>query len=110
LDGRHYCPTCLETGKTKRKIQSLDNHRTLYDSVALAVALYPLIGFLFFWYATLITAPMAIYIALRYWKAPLGILRRTHVRFVAAILLALLQIGAWVTFITLVKIHTHHHA
>ena len=28
LDGRHFCPACLEAGKTRGKIKSLDNQRT----------------------------------------------------------------------------------
>src|SRR6185312_11526726 len=66
LDGRHLCPTCLEAGRTKGKIKSLDNERTLYDSIALALTLYPLIIF----YFTLITAPLALFVAVRYWNAP----------------------------------------
>jgi hypothetical protein len=94
LKGEHYCPTCLETGKSKGKIKSLDNQRTLYDSIALALSLAPLIIF----YFTLITAPMTLFVAIRYWKAPLSILRRSRFRFVIAIILALLQIGGWILF------------
>jgi hypothetical protein len=109
LDGRHYCPACLETGRTKRKIQSLDNRRTLYDSIALSVAVYTLVPF--FWYFTVITAPMVIYISLRYWKSPLGLLRRTRIRFIAAIFIALLQITGWVAIILgLTWLHSRHNA
>ena len=41
LDGRHICPSCLETGKKKGKLQGLENHRTLYDSIALSLAIVP---------------------------------------------------------------------
>ncbi|MBU6410819.1 MAG: hypothetical protein KGR98_10580 [Verrucomicrobia bacterium] len=93
LDGRHLCPTCLETGKTKGKIESLDNERTLYDSIALALAILPMLIF----YFTLVTAPMALFVAIRYWKAPRSILHRTRIRAVAAIVISLLQIGGWAT-------------
>jgi hypothetical protein len=96
LEGRHYCPACLETGRTKRKIQSLDNRRTLYDNIALVLAVYPLLIF----YLTIFTSPMALYIAIRYWKAPQSILRRTRIRAIAAIVLALVEIGGWATLIT----------
>ena len=38
---------------------------------------------------------MALFVAIRYWKAPPSILRRTKIRFVAAIIIALLQIAGW---------------
>ncbi|HEY1662131.1 MAG TPA: hypothetical protein VGI03_06905 [Verrucomicrobiae bacterium] len=94
LRGQHFCPNCLETGKTRGKIKTLDNERTLYDSIALALAVYPLLIF----YFTLVTAPMALFVAIRYWKAPKSILRRTKVRFVIAMILATLQIAGWATF------------
>lgn len=100
--GRHFCPACLETGKMKGKIKSLDNQRTFYDSIALALAIYPMLIF----YFTIFTAPMALYVAIRYWKAPQSILRRTRVRAVAAITIALLQIGGWAALIIILA--THH--
>src|SRR6185369_13510263 len=45
LHGEHYCPACLETGRKKGKIKRLENRRTLYDSIALAVALFPILFF-----------------------------------------------------------------
>jgi hypothetical protein len=94
FQGKHFCPTCLEAGRTKGKIKSLENQRTLYDSIALALAFYPLIIF----YFTLVTAPMALFVAIRYWKAPASILRRTKIGFIVAIIISLLEIGGWATF------------
>ena len=91
LSGQHFCPTCLDVGKSKGKIKNLDNHRTRYDSIALAVAIFPVLIF----YFTIVTAPMALFIALRYWKAPQSIVRPNRVRMILAILIALLQIGGW---------------
>ena len=82
-DGRHFCPACLETGKTKGRIKSLDNQRTLYDSIALSLAVLPILIF----YFTIITAPMALFVAIRYWKTPQSILRRTRIRAIAAIVI-----------------------
>jgi hypothetical protein len=102
LDGRHFCPVCLESGRNKGKIQSLENQRTLHDSIALALAIYPMLIF----YFTIITAPMALFVAIRYWKSPQSILRRTKIRYIVAIIIALLQIAGWATlFITLAKNH-----
>ena len=67
----------------------LENHRVLWDSIALAVALWPLV--LFFWPA----APgslAAIFISIRYWKRPGSLVPRTKWRFVAAILSGLAEV------------------
>jgi hypothetical protein len=105
LNGQHFCPTCLEAGKTKGKIKGLDHERTLYDSIALTLAVGPLIIF----YFTLITAPMALFIAVRYWKSPLGLVRRSRFRFVIAIMVALIQIAGWaIFFIYLATRQTRH--
>lgn len=92
FNGQHVCPTCLEVGKKKGKIKNLLNHRTRYDSIAIALAVFPLLIF----YITPLTAPIAIYIAIRYWNAPVSIVPRRHkVRYVSAIVIASLQIIGW---------------
>ena len=91
LHGQHFCPACLETGKSKGKIKHLDNQRTRYDSIALSLAIYPII----IYYFTFITAPMALFVTIRYWKSPPSIVGQTKFRFVAAMIVALLQLGAW---------------
>lgn len=108
LEGRHYCPVCLEAGRTKGKIKNLQNSRTLYDSIALSLAVLP-VAIIFGIYFTLITAPMALFIAIRYWNAPSSIVRRTKVRYVTAIVLALIQIGvwAWVVYSIIHKVASH---
>ncbi len=92
MNGRHLCPGCLESGKKKGQFKQLENRRTLYDSMALALALYPMI---IIW-LTIITAPIALYIAVRYWNAPLSVVRRSKWRAGLAITIALLQIVGWV--------------
>lgn len=91
LHDQHYCPTCLEIGRKKGRIKCLENQRTLYDSIALSLAVFPLLIF----YFTIITAPMALYISVRYWNAPRSIIHRTRIRYVIAIVLATLQIVGW---------------
>jgi hypothetical protein len=98
LHGQHLCPNCLETGKEKGKLKSLENHRTLYDAIALRLAIYPMILF-FFWFFTIITAPIALFVAIRYWNAPSSIVPRTKIRSIAAIVLASLQILLWILWI-----------
>jgi hypothetical protein len=90
---RHLCPICLETGKKKGRLKNLENHRTLYDSMALYLAVAPI---LLVW-VTIITAPAAIFVAIRYWRAPGSIIPRTKVRRILALLIAGMQIGTWTT-------------
>jgi hypothetical protein len=94
LNAQHFCPTCLEVGKSKGKIKNLDNQRTRYDGIALALAVFPIL----FYFATIITAPMALYVAIRYWKAPQSIVRQHHIRTIIAIILALAELGGWAAF------------
>lgn len=88
--GRNYCPSCLETRADRRKLP--ENHRLLYDRIALVLAFLPLI----MWPFTLITAPAALALCFYAWKKPGGIVakwRRT--RIVVAGIFATAQIGAW---------------
>jgi len=94
LGTRHLCPTCVETGK-KGKIIDLDRHRVLYDSAAFMLATIPIITIWF----TAITAPVALYMAIRYWNAPTSIVGRTRIRFILAMGLAGIQIVAWAVWI-----------
>lgn len=92
--GQHLCPACLESGRTKGKIKSLENSRTRYDNIALGLAVWPIVPPLLFvgFYLTPITAPMAVFVAIRHWKSPLGLTQSSRWRFVMAIILALLEL------------------
>jgi hypothetical protein len=90
--GAHWCPGCIENNRRKGKLAQLDNSRTLYDGVALALAFYPL---LLIW-PTILTAPAALWLTAKYWRAPLSLAPRSRWRFYAAALIAVLQIGAWI--------------
>jgi hypothetical protein len=91
FDGRHLCPGCIETGARKGKMETLQNEIIRYDNIALAVAIIPLILF----YVTLISAPAALYLAVRYWNYPTGIIHKSKYRFVIAIIIAGAQLAAW---------------
>ena len=106
LHGQHFCPTCLEVGRKKRKIKSLENERTLYDSIALALAVAPLLIF----YLTFMTAPAALYVAFRYWNAPRSIVHRSRIRLVLAIIFASLEIVGWVVAIYFIASSRKSHA
>jgi hypothetical protein len=94
LHGEKLCPSCFQSGRQKGRIKNLDRERTLYDTVALKLALYPIVTVWF----TVVTAPIALYLALRYWKSPLSVTRHTKIRLVLAIIFSVCQIGAWVAF------------
>ena len=96
FNGRHVCPSCLELSRTKHKIKNLENNRTLYDTIALALAIIPM---LMVW-PTIITAPLAIFMAIRYWNAPTSILPRTKARLISAMIIAGLQIAGWIILIS----------
>lgn len=84
MGGRHLCPGCIEGGD-RQKHTELDTRRVLYDSLALFLAvLVPLLGGL-----------IALYLAIRYWSAPTSLLRRTQVRWVLAVVVAVVQIAFW---------------
>ena len=94
FNDQHLCPACLEKGKTKRKIKNLENQRVCYDTVALSIAL---VSSLFIW-PTIISAPIVLFMVIRYWNAPGSIIPRSKIRFVLAFLIAGLQIVGWIFF------------
>ena len=91
IDGKTLCIHCLQSGREKQKIASIEDKRTLYDSLALNLAFWPML----FIFPTLITAPAVLFIVLRYWKAPGSVLTRSRFRFILAFAVALLQVLGW---------------
>ena len=92
IDGEHLCFACMEAGKNKKQISDLETGRTIYDSLALRIAVFPIL----MWPFTIVTAPLALFIVCRYWKAPTSIVGRSKLRFVAAFIVAFAQVAAWV--------------
>jgi hypothetical protein len=89
------CPECLVAGEQKRTDSRLERGRTLYDSIALTLAVAPA----FTISLTILGAPAAIYMALRYWKRPDSIVRRFRWRRWLAIALGVGEIAAWIFLI-----------
>jgi uncharacterized RDD family membrane protein YckC len=98
ISSGHYCPSCLEAGVTKGKITSLESRRTKQDSIALSLAIAPMLLF----YFTIVTAPAALYLAIKHWNSPRGVIHHTKVRLVLAMILASLQIIGWIAIVIFV--------
>ena len=92
FSGQQLCPSCLEVRSDRRKLP--ENHRVLYDTIALIMVFLPLI----MWPITLLTAPAALGLCFYGWKKPGSLLPRgRRWRFILAGIIATLQIGGWTT-------------
>jgi len=97
IGNQNLCPACLETGEKKKQLDVLENRRILYDNIALFFAILPFS--LIFWFLSPVSAPAALFIAIRFWNAPTSLTRRSKVRFVAAFVVACIQMAGWSFFI-----------
>lgn len=99
LDGRHLCAGCVSAERAKGRIERLENQRVLYDVIALDAALIPLALTPCFWWLLPLLSPVgacvALYVALRYRKAPGRIPPRRRWRTGLAVSLAVVQLIAW---------------
>jgi hypothetical protein len=99
LGGDVLCPECLIAGERKGTDLRLERERTLYDSIALTLAVAPA----FTLSLTIFGAPAAIYVAIRYWRRPTSIVRKFRWRNWAALGLGLAQVAFWI-FVIVVTI------
>jgi hypothetical protein len=86
------CPECLLIGEKGGVDARFERERTLYDTLALALAVIPAMTFSL----SIFGAPAAIYVALRYWRRPTSIVRRFRWRNYAALALGLTQVAFWI--------------
>jgi len=91
LHGEHLCPGCIEAGRRKGKITTLENKRVLYDNIALSLAVLPLLA----WPLTIVTAPATIVFSIVTWRKPSSLAPRTKIRFIAAILFSVMVLIGW---------------
>jgi uncharacterized paraquat-inducible protein A len=91
LNNEHLCSRCIQQGKKKGKLKNLEQERTLWDDVALALSLIPLLV----WPFTVITAPITLYLIVKHWRSPASILGRTKFRFLLAGFIAFAQMTGW---------------
>lgn len=100
LNGQHLCPNCIQSGKKKGRLKNLENERVLYDQIALTACFLPPL-LMFTWFVTAVSAPIALYLSIRYWKSQTSVVpRRSRLRFLLAIIFSILQIAAWIGVIT----------
>ena len=96
FEHRHLCPDCLEKSFAKGEVQQFDQEFTYYDTIALGFAGVSLLIF----YTSIVLAPMAIFIAIRYWKKPLSMAPRGKGRYVIAIMLSLLSLTLFISMLS----------
>ncbi len=105
MGAEHLCPSCLSSGKKKGKLATLESSRVRYDSIALSIAV---LGF-FMSIFSIIMAPMAIYISIRHWNSPRGLMGDGRARFVIAILVATGSLLFWCGIFGLGVFGSHPH-
>lgn len=100
--GRFICDLCstewegetislqaLDEIKSKGKSDKLNDKRTLWDDIALALVIFPIL----FYPLMIFTAPIAVFICLWKWRqGPTSLVRRTRIRYVIALVLGLLEV------------------
>ena len=95
MDDRILCMGCLKVGRDKSKISTLQTQQVLYDSIALSLAIYPIITFVGIFF-TFLTAPVALYFAIRHWRTTYAVLPKRWAKSIFAALLATGQLAGWV--------------
>lgn len=95
IASKHFCPSCIESGKKKGKMPALKNEHTRYDKMALALAAVSLL----IWPLSFATAPASLIISLYHWRTPCSLVQKTRSAFVVSILVSLMMIGIWLFFV-----------
>lgn len=99
--GQKLCPACMAGGNAASPAAVVGN-RVLWDSLALAVAIFPLLA----WPFTLVTAPVALGMVIYGWKKPASFVRgRSLWRLIVAGIFSLLEIGGWITLGIVLWLH-----
>jgi hypothetical protein len=92
--GRRVCPPCI--AEVKVDDAQAVSRRILFDGIALAVALLPML----MWPVTLVTAPLALGFVIVGWRKPRSLVAGNRIKLVSAGLLALIQISGWTILFT----------
>ena len=86
---RILCPSCVNTAEKRTDL--LTSSRTHFDTMALAIA----VGSALLFTLSIITAPIAIFLAVRALRGPRSVVPRTMARAWIALAVALLELGGW---------------
>jgi hypothetical protein len=89
--GRRVCPPCI--AKVKIDDAQTIQARTLFDGIALALAVLPIL----FWPVTLVTAPLAIGFVVVGWRKPRSLVGGSRSKLIIAGFIALMQLVGWST-------------
>jgi hypothetical protein len=95
LGDSDYCTNCFANAKQDGSIPELTARSTLRDSQALIIAIVPL---LLAFPVVVVTAPYVLYLVLRYWKNPGGMVKRSKWRMVLAGVIGLLELIGGLAF------------
>jgi len=88
IHNQHICPGCIGSNKNDTKLTQFQSRRIMHDNITMMLALTPLV---FGWLGVLV-APAALVYGIIRWRAPGSLVPRSKVRFVLAMLVALLSI------------------
>jgi hypothetical protein len=92
LNQHHFCPNCIQARRSQGQLPELINYRVIYDGAALVIAAAASLLFCA-WPIWIFTAPASIFLACLSWYKPGSLVRKTWLRSVIAIVLAVLQLG-----------------
>ena len=95
IGGVHRCPRCLEAGKRKQVLQTLELQHVRYDRIAFALTTISLL----LWPITIITAPAALFLVIRFWNRRSKILPGSRFVFILAGLIAIAEMCGWALII-----------
>jgi hypothetical protein len=104
VGNRQLCPECLSQLRKQRNETGLVHYAALFDNVSLFLVTAPVLT-LFFWFLTIFSAPVSLFLSFYYWPRQWNLLPRSRARFVLAILLSLLLIAFWAFVIYYVANH-----
>jgi hypothetical protein len=85
------CPECIHKSRRGPKATGLSHQALLYDNLALSLVTLPLN--VFFFYFTIITAPAGLFVSFFYFGRQKTVVRRSRIRFIIAMILAVLEIA-----------------
>ncbi|MDF7800630.1 hypothetical protein P4C99_14225 [Pontiellaceae bacterium B1224] len=94
------CSSCLELRRKQEFGQhQLKPRQMRYDKLAIGLTVIPLI---IYFPVTIVTAPAALFVAIRYWRKKLEFAPGMRRRMVLALIFSSLQISGWIILISFI--------